>query len=86
MRFPKSIADAKATLASLPDQGLALYRERYEVAARRALDEAIALLHGGAGEAKILAGGQSLVPTLNMRLSAPALLVDVNRVAALRGV
>jgi carbon-monoxide dehydrogenase medium subunit len=36
-------------------------------------------------EARILAGGQSLLPSLALRLSAPAVLVDVNRVAALSG-
>jgi carbon-monoxide dehydrogenase medium subunit len=37
-------------------------------------------------EARILAGGQSLMPTLNMRLSQPRLLIDINRLAALRGI
>jgi carbon-monoxide dehydrogenase medium subunit len=48
------------------------------------LDEALALL--GKDDAKVLAGGQSLVPALNMRLLRPALLVDVNRTAGLDGV
>jgi carbon-monoxide dehydrogenase medium subunit len=49
----------------------------FAYAKARALDHAIALLDG-TPEAKILAGGQSLVPALNMRLSAPPLLVDIN--------
>jgi carbon-monoxide dehydrogenase medium subunit len=40
--------------------------------------EAVAILAAGAGEAKLLAGGQSLVPLLNMRLVRPAVLVDLN--------
>lgn len=40
--------------------------------------EAVALLAAGGGEAKLLAGGQSLVPLLNMRLVRPAVLVDLN--------
>jgi carbon-monoxide dehydrogenase medium subunit len=40
--------------------------------------------HGDA--AKILAGGQSLMPTLNMRLSAPALLIDISRLAEHTGI
>ena len=48
----------------------------------RSLDHAIALLDG-APEARVLAGGQSLMPALNMRLSAPPLLVDINGVAEL---
>ncbi len=46
------------------------------------VDEAIALLARYGGDAKLLAGGQSLVPLLNFRLSRPAALVDLNRVAA----
>lgn len=41
------------------------------------LDEAIALL--GEKDARLLAGGQSLIATLNMRLSAPSLLIDINK-------
>jgi aerobic carbon-monoxide dehydrogenase medium subunit len=49
----------------------------FAYAKAHSLEHAIALL-SGTPEAKILAGGQSLVPTLNMRLSAPSLLVDIN--------
>src|SRR5215467_4273614 len=42
----------------------------------RSLDEAIALL--GEKDARLLAGGQSLIATLNMRLSSPSLLIDIN--------
>ena len=38
------------------------------------------------GDAKVLAGGQSLVPMMNMRLVRPAVVVDLNRVAGLGGV
>lgn len=37
-------------------------------------------------EARILAGGQSLMPMLNMRLARPAVLLDINRIAALAGI
>lgn len=40
-------------------------------------------LAGAGGEAKIIAGGQTLVPLLAMRLARPALLLDINRIAAL---
>ena len=43
------------------------------------VDEAVRLLAEHGGQAKVLAGGQSLVPMLNMRLTAPARLIDVNR-------
>lgn len=44
-----------------------------------ALDEAVALLATYGGDAKLLAGGQSLIPLLNMRLAEPAHIVDINR-------
>ena len=49
----------------------------FEYSAAASVEEAVALLADGT-EAKVLAGGQSLVPLLNMRLARPALLVDVN--------
>jgi len=55
-----------------------MYPSRFRYEAPRSIDEAIALLHDGAGEAKILAGGQSLVPLLKLRFAAPELLVDIN--------
>jgi carbon-monoxide dehydrogenase medium subunit len=52
----------------------------FAYAKARSLDDAIALLAAHKGEAKLLAGGQSLIATLNMRLSSPSLLVDINGV------
>jgi carbon-monoxide dehydrogenase medium subunit len=54
----------------------------FDYAAPDSLDEAVALLQGS-DDAKVLAGGQSLVPLLNFRLAAPALLVDLRRVPGL---
>jgi carbon-monoxide dehydrogenase medium subunit len=47
------------------------------------VDEALDLLAEHGDEAKVLAGGQSLVPLLNMRLAQPSVLVDISRVEAL---
>ena len=49
----------------------------------REVEEAVALLAAHGGDARPLAGGQSLVPLLNFRLARPAVLVDLNRIAAL---
>src|SRR5262245_52938085 len=49
------------------------------------VDEALDLLADNDG-AQVLAGGQSLMPTLNMRLSSPEMLVDINRIEVLRGI
>ena len=50
------------------------------------VEHALRLLDEHGEEARILAGGQSLMPTLNMRLSQPRLLIDINRLDALAGI
>jgi aerobic carbon-monoxide dehydrogenase medium subunit len=50
------------------------------------LDQVFDLLARHGDEARLLAGGQSLVPTLNLRLSAPALLIDINGLDELAGI
>src|SRR6516164_830231 len=56
----------------------------FEYACPTTLSEAVALLASHDGEAKALAGGQSLVPMLAFRLAQPALLVDLRKLAQLR--
>ncbi|MGW5242013.1 FAD binding domain-containing protein [Monashia sp. NPDC004114] len=51
--------------------------------APRTVDEAVATLAEFGHDGKILAGGQSLVPILNMRLATPGHIVDINRIAGL---
>ena len=55
----------------------------FEYLAARDLDEALDALAAHDGEAKVLAGGQSLVPAMNFRLATPSLLVDINRIEGL---
>jgi carbon-monoxide dehydrogenase medium subunit len=50
------------------------------------VEHAVDTLRTHGGEAKLLAGGQSLVPALNMRLARPTVLVDLNRVPGLDGI
>src|SRR6202165_4271740 len=57
--------------------------EPFDYVAPRSLDEAVDALAEGGADAKLLAGGQSLIPLLNFRLARPSLLVDLNRVAEL---
>ena len=57
----------------------------FEYHAPATLDEACALL-ASLEDAKVLAGGQSLIPLLNFRLARPSHLVDINRVAAMDGI
>ena len=56
---------------------------KFEYHAPTNLDEALAALGRYGGDAKVLAGGQSLMPLLNFRLARPAALVDLNRIASL---
>jgi len=56
---------------------------RFQYGAPSTLQEALELLGRFGPDAKVLAGGQSLMPLLNMRLAAPAYLVDINRIAEL---
>src|SRR6202030_1914327 len=55
----------------------------FDYVAPRSLDEAIDALAAGGPDAKLLAGGQSLIPLLNFRLAHPTLLVDLNHVGEL---
>ncbi|MGY2048354.1 FAD binding domain-containing protein [Methylobacterium sp. JK268] len=57
---------------------------RFDYLRADSLDEALDALARAGGEARVLAGGQSLLPMLNMRLTKPGLLVDVMRIEALR--
>lgn len=56
---------------------------RFAYVRAASVDDAIALLGTHGDGARLLAGGQSLVATLNMRLSAPDLLIDINGIAGL---
>jgi len=58
----------------------------FEYVRASSVEEAVAALAAGAGNAKILAGGQSLVPMLNFRLLNPATLIDINRIPGLDSV
>jgi aerobic carbon-monoxide dehydrogenase medium subunit len=59
---------------------------RFEYHAPATVEDALALLGRYGGDAKLLAGGQSLMPLLNFRLAKPAALVDLNRIPALAGI
>ncbi|HEX6841892.1 MAG TPA: FAD binding domain-containing protein [Stellaceae bacterium] len=58
----------------------------FDYARPNSVAEVCALLDTAAGDGKILAGGQTLVPLLAMRLARPALLIDINRIAELQGI
>ncbi|HEX3389494.1 MAG TPA: xanthine dehydrogenase family protein subunit M [Streptosporangiaceae bacterium] len=60
-----------------------MYPSRFRYEAPRSLEEAIATLRDGGDYAKVLAGGQSLVPMMKLRFASPELLVDINNLPGL---
>jgi carbon-monoxide dehydrogenase medium subunit len=62
-----------------------MYPGRFEYFSPGTLDEALSTLDGLGEEAKVLAGGQSLIPLMKLRFAAPSALVDINRVEGLDG-
>jgi carbon-monoxide dehydrogenase medium subunit len=60
-----------------------MYPAKFDYVAPDSLDEALRLLAEGGGEAKILAGGHSLLPMMKLRLAQPATLIDLRKVPGL---
>jgi carbon-monoxide dehydrogenase medium subunit len=58
---------------------------KFKYVRAESLEQALELLNQHGEDARILAGGQSLMPTLNMRLSQPEILIDINRLDELKG-
>jgi len=55
----------------------------FDYLAAHSINEAVALLDQHGGDAKVLAGGQSLIPLLRFRLASPVILIDINRIDGL---
>ena len=60
-----------------------MYPARFEYFAPETLEEALELLERYGDEAKVLAGGQSLIPLMKLRFASPRALVDINRIGGL---
>jgi carbon-monoxide dehydrogenase medium subunit len=60
-----------------------MYPSRFRYTAPRSLDEALAVLSQHGDQAKVLAGGQSLIPLMKLRFAAPELVVDINNLPGL---
>lgn len=58
----------------------------FDYTAPDTLDEALAALRDAGDDGKVLAGGQSLIPVLKLRMAAPSMVVDLGRIDGLRGV
>lgn len=57
-----------------------MYPSRFNYEAPDSVEEAIEMLRRGKGEAKVLAGGQSLLPMMKLRFATPATLIDINNI------
>lgn len=60
-----------------------MYPSSFDLTIARSVDEALTALHEGGEDARILAGGQSLIPMMKLRFAFPSLLVDINEISAL---
>ena len=56
-----------------------MFPAAFDYRAPASLEEAVDILHSRGDEAKVMAGGQSLIPLLKLRFSQPALVVDIGR-------
>lgn len=63
-----------------------MFPSRFDYSAPSSLEEALSILEQKGDEAKVLAGGQSLIPLMKLRFASPGLLVDLNRVGGLDGI
>ena len=69
-----------------PERRRGMIPAKFDYVRPGSLDEAVSALAGGGDDAKVIAGGQSLLPLLRLRLAYPELLVDVGGLDELRGV
>ena len=60
-----------------------MYPPAFDYAAPTTLDEALSILNDKGDDARVLAGGQSLIPMMKLRLASPAFLVDINGIGGL---
>ena len=58
----------------------------FEYSRPASLDDALAKLKAAKGEAKLVAGGHSLIPLMKLRLSEPKALIDIARIPGLAGI
>lgn len=63
-----------------------MYPASFEYFAPATVDEALAILSEHGEDAKVLAGGQSLIPLMKLRFASPAVVVDINRIPGLDGI
>lgn len=66
--------------------GICVKAAKFDYIRAESIEDAVAALDKGDGEAIIIAGGQTLMPMLSMRLARPELVVDINAVAELAGI
>src|SRR6185436_13794133 len=81
---PRHAADAHEGVGRDPG-GAVMIPPEFDYVAPASLDEALQALQQGGEDAKVLAGGHSLIPLMKLRLAFPTLLVDLRKLDGLRG-
>lgn len=59
---------------------------KFDYVRPKSVDEAVAALKAGGEDSKVIAGGQSMLPLLRLRLAAPSVLVDCARIDEMKGI
>src|SRR5258708_2778547 len=78
--------DRRGMLGHILDSwGVPVYPPRFDYVAPESVGDAISTLAEYGDDAKLLAGGQSLIPLLKLRFASPRILVDLNRISELEG-
>lgn len=83
LRFDEEALSGGLRVPGVNPDGAVMKPPPFDFEAPSVLDEAAELLAEAGDEAKLLAGGQSLIPLLNLRFAAPSLLIDLNGVVGL---
>jgi carbon-monoxide dehydrogenase medium subunit len=92
MPTPCVVVERMAAFAFTPQRPIGQHKRgsvkapRFHYVRADSVEHVLRLLAQHGDDARILAGGQSLMPTLNMRLSQPKVLIDINRLDALKGI
>ncbi len=83
---PSRKASGAATAARPGQREISMKAAKFDYIRPASVEQALDVLRQHAGQAKLMAGGQSLGPMLNLRLARPAAVIDISGLQALRGV
>src|SRR5581483_8079831 len=82
----KAVADQQRPATERGAGRTVVIANRFDYSRAASVSDAIAALQRGGGDAKLIAGGHSLLPAMKLRLSEPALLIDIARIPGFAGI